>query len=739
MVGEPVGVVVRAIRDPLQRYVAAVVALGWAALAVAWVVGSDAGFQLLAVLLFAAAFALVQLLPIPIPHGDQVESVRFEEAVVVPLVLALSPFDALVAVAVGIGAGHVASRAPLQRTMFNVAQMMISTGAALLVVVAVSGPMPGPEPVAMVAAVAGLVAMYVVNQLLFAGVMARAGAARARDLLTRDVRLRLLMWCTNAALGLMLVTPLFTQPWLLVVTLVPLVVMHGSYRAYVDRAREEQRLRDLHQYTSALGGDLMLDRVALCLVDSARRLAGAESAELQLHGQDDVYVSWGDWIGAMSVEEFATSGASGANGSGDAEAEFAIPVQGSSNLSGVLTVRCRRPVTGLPVPVLDDRDRTLLLMLVAQAETALDNALLYRKVNLQKRKLTQLFEHSNEGLMMLNASGRVVSWNPAMTALSGFSADEMTDSPIALISPQLGEIAAGIGSSDGPAVMTTADGARRQVHASYSPIPGDDDMHPELWVVVIRDVTRERETERLKDDFVATVSHELRTPLTAIKGFLDTMRRPDVDLPPEQVETFLEIMSGQTDRLERLISDLLDMSLIESGRPLKLHTAPTNLWLEVQRAVAVFQSARPDADLLLHVPMEPVFARVDTHRLQQVITNLLENAHKHASSDEPIEVACDVVDSKVQISIADCGRGILAHDIKFIFDRFYCASDSVTRSGGGAGLGLYICRKLIEAMEGTIAVDSTVGEGTTFTINLDLVQLQTGTRRPMSHLLLEAV
>jgi len=127
-------------------------------------------------------------------------------------------------------------------------------------------------------------------------------------------------------------------------------------------------------------------------------------------------------------------------------------------------------------------------------------------------------------------------------------------------------------------VISTADGSRRQVRASFAPIEAEAGSEKSTeWVVVVRDMTSEHEVVRLQNDFVATVSHELRTPLTAIKGFVETMRRDDVELDDGQVHMFLEIMGEQADRLEHLINDLLDVSTIESGRPLNVDLAPMDL------------------------------------------------------------------------------------------------------------------------------------------------------------------
>jgi signal transduction histidine kinase len=240
--------------------------------------------------------------------------------------------------------------------------------------------------------------------------------------------------------------------------------------------------------------------------------------------------------------------------------------------------------------------------------------------------------------------------------------------------------------------------------------------------VVVHDVTVEQETERLKDDFVATVSHELRTPLTAIKGFLDTMRRDDIELGDAQVRMFLQIMGEQADRLERLIGDLLDMSAIESGRPLEVDVTPVDLTATLHRSIVAFEVARPNATVTFDESSLGLVVQANPQRLEQVLTNLLDNALKHGGSDTPIEVGIrQLDDGSGAVTIADHGPGISIADQRRIFERFFVTSNSVTRTGGGAGLGLYICRILVDAMGGEIGVHSTIGEGTTFSVSMPVL------------------
>jgi len=712
----------------VRTYVGAVVAAGIAmTLATAMLVdpGVTAG-DLPMIAGFALAFFFVQLLPVPFPRGAQLELVGLEEAVVVPLVLLMDPAPALLAVTIGVLAGQLAGvRTSALKVAFNTAQLVLAVGAALLVTWLVAGETaPGYGTLPLVAAAAGLIAMFVTNQLLVAGVMRLAARTPMRSVLLEDGRIKVGMWVANASIGGLLVLPAAEAPGLLLLALVPLGILHAAWRVHAERAKEEQRLRELGSAVSGLSSDQPVEHVARALATSAREVVDASGAQVRLFGDDRVY--WARRGAGDAIDVGDHRAGQPVDGADDtSRIAFSVPLAGSEGVFGELSVWNDRDPDSTS-RTFSRRDRTLLDMLGHQASSTLDNSLLAARSALQQRTIAQVFDHSSEGMLVLDRRGRVRGWNPAMHAISGFEHETVDASPISLISPQLGSIvdAAGAGTLD--AVVSTVDGERRHVRASYAPIERQggtgesDDDHS--WVVVVRDVTLEQETERLKDDFVATVSHELRTPLTAIKGFLETMQRDDIELGAGQVRMFLQIMGEQADRLERLIGDLLDMSAIESGRPLEVDLAPVDLTSTVQRAIGTFEAARPHATLQLEGGAPGLVVDADAHRLEQILTNLLDNALKHGGNDAPIRVGITrEADGTARISVADRGPGISVVDQRRIFERFFVTKDSVTRTGGGAGLGLYICRRLIDAMHGTIAVQSTVGEGTTFSVALPVL------------------
>ncbi|MCW2924701.1 MAG: multi-sensor signal transduction histidine kinase [Thermoleophilia bacterium] len=709
----------------VRTYVGIVVALAASLLAVGLVqLGVPTTHDAITIGGFAVAFVLVQLLPVPFPRGAQLELVRVEEAVVVPLVLLVEPSVALVAVAIGVVAGQLAgTRAEPIKAVFNASQLVIAVTAALLTTRLVAGEFsPGYSTTALLAAGVGLVAMFIVNQLLVAGVMRVAAGTPMPRVLVEDAGLKVGMWVANAALGSLLVLPAAEAPELLFVALVPLVMLHAAWRVHADRARDEQRLRELGVAVGGLATELSLERVARSLAESAREVLDSIGAEVRLFDADRTF-----WArrGPGGVEHGEHRLGTGGDSHDAGRMSFNVPLQGSQGTFGELSVWNERAADSSPRPF-SRRDRTLLEMLGHQASSALDNSLLAARAAVQQRTIAQVFDHSSEGMLVLDRRGRVRGWNPAMQAISGFTTSTVDASPISLLSPQLASIVDATEAGTLDAVVSTADGERRHVRASFAPIERAEGDTPEdeehAWVVVVRDTTLEQETERLRDDFVATVSHELRTPLTAIKGFLETMRRDDIELGAAQVRMFLQIMGEQADRLERLISDLLDMSAIESGRPLEVDLAPVDLSSTVQRAIATFTAAKPHAQVTFEEPDLSIVVAADGPRLEQVVTNLMDNALKHGGLDQPISVTVRGAGPGLgEVSVSDNGPGISAVDQRRIFERFFVAADSVTRTGGGAGLGLYICRRIVSAMSGRIDVRSQVGEGSTFTVAIPML------------------
>jgi signal transduction histidine kinase len=235
------------------------------------------------------------------------------------------------------------------------------------------------------------------------------------------------------------------------------------------------------------------------------------------------------------------------------------------------------------------------------------------------------------------------------------------------------------------------------------------------WIHAALD--RLREFDRLKDEFIAIVSHELRTPLTSVYGAAVTLREYELD--DDRRNALLEIVATESARLARLLDDILWVSRLDSGRADTFITRvePTALVSDVVDATRTHLP--PTLSLELHQPSTTTPVAADPDKLRQVLVNLIENAVKY-SDEGRIEVRVEPRNGTMRFSVRDEGLGIPPEEHERIFDKFHRLDPNMTHGVGGTGLGLYICRELVERMEGRIWVDSELGKGTTFTFELPL-------------------
>lgn len=226
-------------------------------------------------------------------------------------------------------------------------------------------------------------------------------------------------------------------------------------------------------------------------------------------------------------------------------------------------------------------------------------------------------------------------------------------------------------------------------------------------IVVLQDVTKERETDKLKDDFVSVIGHELRTPLTVVKGYVKMLARKGSALDPASLETAVTALASNTGRLERLIEDLLFVSAIESRRPtLDLQA------VDISEVLDEFSGDR----IVVKRPRRPIAVQLDRQKLDQILHHLLDNARKYTDG----EIVITVVDrdEELEIQVDDSGPGIYSGDLPQLFERFRQLDGSSTRTQGGTGLGLYICRRLVELQGGRIWCESRLGVGSRFAFTL---------------------
>jgi signal transduction histidine kinase len=235
------------------------------------------------------------------------------------------------------------------------------------------------------------------------------------------------------------------------------------------------------------------------------------------------------------------------------------------------------------------------------------------------------------------------------------------------------------------------------------------------------------EMNRLKDDFVAAVSHELRTPLTSIQGYVKTLLRPNVEFSPDDRRSFIEAVDRQSERLRRLIEDLLVVSRIESDTD-KLLVTPVVLQKVAHHVVDEFgaRTGNRSFDFRFDSLVE---VDTDETKVHQVVSNFVDNALKYAPDGTTITIGGRVEGEHVVMSVADQGPGVPDFEQPRIFDRFYQIDQSSTRAAGGTGLGLYICKKLAEAIGGDVRLESSDETGSVFALWIPLTPPRDAVRR----------
>lgn len=230
-----------------------------------------------------------------------------------------------------------------------------------------------------------------------------------------------------------------------------------------------------------------------------------------------------------------------------------------------------------------------------------------------------------------------------------------------------------------------------------------------------------READRLKSLFISTITHELQSPLGFIKGYATTLLRPHADFDEKTRREFLEIINEESDSLSALIDDLLDVSRIEAGA-LAIEKQPVPLAKLMRRSVERVRAKLDRHDLILRLPARLPPVEADPQRLEQVLRNLLDNAVKYSPEGGTVTLSAWAQEGSVVVSVADQGIGILSEEQGRVFERFYRATGAASASRRGVGLGLSICRGIVEAHGGRIWLESQLGRGTTVYFSIPVGQ-----------------
>jgi PAS domain S-box-containing protein len=402
-----------------------------------------------------------------------------------------------------------------------------------------------------------------------------------------------------------------------------------------------------------------------------------------------------------------------------------LPLRDQGRIIGVLQVfnRFRRPFT--------PTDHETLKLAQGQFALAIGRARLFDEIRDQKNTLERVLAGTADGVYVVDAKGRFLLWNAAAARIAGVAAEEALAQGYDAIGAAdrqgrslatLDRMAYEAAASDAKNRQTSLnyevffDATSRWVAVSASPLR-DSAGAVAAMVHAFRDVTAAREVEQLKSDFMSTISHELRTPLTSIKGATALLME---QIGPDSGTTgeLLDMVRNNSERLLRLINDLLDATKIEAGK-LTIRKRACEPKPLMERSTASMTGYAEEYGVSVRADVAPGLAPIvaDPDRVEQILSNLLSNAVKFSHRGDEVVVRARAEGDVLRVDVADTGVGIAENDLPRLFEKF-AQLEHGRRSVPGTGLGLVITKGLVEAHGGSISVSSRLGEGSTFTFTL---------------------
>ena len=334
----------------------------------------------------------------------------------------------------------------------------------------------------------------------------------------------------------------------------------------------------------------------------------------------------------------------------------------------------------------------------------------------ERDRLAAVLSVMVEGVLVVDAEERIVLANPRLRELLGIRGEIEGLRPLAAVrnADVDDALRAALAESQPVHREIALAGVERRVLAVHAASFAIGDAKGA--VAVFHDMTEVRRLETVRRDFVANASHEIKTPLTAIRGFAETLLGSE--LPPRDARSYLEIILRHSERLSQLVEDLLELSRLESGK-FTLEPEPLDLGVLVAKLCRELEPRLRERGISVRIAAEGApRAFADARAVEQILSNLLDNALKYSDSEREIEVRIQAEGDDVRVDVADQGIGIPEADRARIFERFYRVDRGRSRDQGGTGLGLSIVKHLVQACGGDVWVESTPGVGSTFSFTL---------------------
>jgi two-component system phosphate regulon sensor histidine kinase PhoR len=393
------------------------------------------------------------------------------------------------------------------------------------------------------------------------------------------------------------------------------------------------------------------------------------------------------------------------------------PLVANGEVIGTINVDDRQPYS------FGRTQERLLTITAAQAGIVIENARLFTRISAERQQIQAIIQHMADGLLLINSQGIIIKCNHTLAVMLGLSTGEIVgqSTKSSSLHPNLANITAhtthmartGVLSKE--VIINTPRSRTLQV---FSTPVIDDDRNQIGEVRVVHDITKERELEQLKADFISTISHELRTPLFSIHGFAEVLLEED-ELDPATRTEFLATIKRQAAQLSEMVNNLLDLSKFDEGR-LDFEREPVAMIDLINQTILKLQGYAHERKVTLRSKLPGLLPIIigDKFRLEQVLTNLIGNAIKFSDTNGQVLVSAVPGNGEILIEVEDNGIGIPQEDFDQIFSRYYQAEHKSERSAMGSGLGLHIAQKIVEGHSGRIWAESTTGQGSTFRFSL---------------------